>query len=381
MRSRAKSRTLARSRAQPAAPSAGPRHRLADIPERVAQLALGREVERIVPSHQQRVRPDLHHRRLAHGAVHALAAHQEEQIRLEARDLLEVLGDGIHAAIERMPGGEIGEDLPAGEDRRLERLGQPHRLGLRPLARDVVAEHEQGAPRLGQAARDGLDGLRARGRGSLDLISGAFPDLGLQPLAEEQLRADGEIDGPGGRRGRLPQRADGRHRDRGRVRVHLVGRARLLGERPHRLRLAQPREGREPAIVLELGGPVPGDDQDRGARHLGIEELAGELVRAAHHVRDDHAHLAADPVIAVGHGRHQPFVLAHHQALVAVLRDGGEDPGLGGARIGEEVFHPRVLERLQEEHSAGAGDRLAHGRPRGHAWAVMSGWRTGASMR
>jgi hypothetical protein len=78
-------------------------------------------------------------------------------------------------------------------------------------------------------------------------------------------------------------------------------------------------------------------------------------------VRDDDPELAADPVIAVGHRRHQPLVLAHDESLVVGLGQRREDAGLRRARIREQVLDARVLERLQEQHPAGAGDRLAHG--------------------
>ena len=240
---------------------------------------------------------------------------------------------GIVAAVERMPRREVREDLPAREHRRLEQLGQPHGLGLRALAPDVVAEHQHRALRLAEAPGDRLDGLRARRSRPLDLVVGVFADLRLQPFAMEQLRADREVDRPRGRRGGLAQRADGGHADGRRIRVHLIGAARFLGDGAHRLGLAQPGKGREPAIVLQLGRPVPRDDQQRRAGHLRIEELPGELVRAAHDVGDDDADLAADAVVAVGHRGHQPLVLADHQAVVAVLGDGREEPGLRGAGL------------------------------------------------
>ena len=263
-----------------------------------------------------------------------------------------------------MPRREVREDLPAREHRRLEQLGQPHGLGLRALAPDVVAEHQHRALRLAQAPGDRLHRLRARRPRPLDLVVGIFADLRLQPFAMEQLRADREVHGPRGRRGGLAQRADGGHADGRRIRVHLIGAARFLGDGAHRLGLAQPGKGREPAIVLQLGRPVPRDDQQRRAGHLRIEELPGELVRAAHDVGDDDADLAADAVVAVGHRGHQPLVLADHQPVVAILGDGREEAGLRGARVGEQVLHARVLQGLEEEHPAGAGDGLAHGLPR-----------------
>jgi hypothetical protein len=78
-------------------------------------------------------------------------------------------------------------------------------------------------------------------------------------------------------------------------------------------------------------------------------------------VRDHHPELAADPVVAVGHRRHQSLVLAHDELLVVVLGQGGEDAGLGRARVREEVVDARVLERLDQQHAAGTRDRLAHG--------------------
>ena len=50
---------------------------------------------------------------------------------------------------------------------------------------------------------------------------------------------------------------------------------------------------------------------------------------AAHHVGDDDADLAADAVIAVGHRRHEPLVLADDELLVLVLGERREDAGLG----------------------------------------------------
>ncbi len=180
--------------------------------------------------------------------------------------------------------------------------------------------------------------------------------------------------GPGGRRGGLAQRADGGHADGLGVRVHLVGAARFLGDRAHGLGLAQPGERGEPAIVLELRGPVARDHEQRGAGHLRVEELARELVGAAHDVRDDHADLAADAVVAVGHRGDQALVLADHQPVISILGDGGEEAGLRGPRVGEEILHTRVLERLEEQHAAGAGDGLAHGWPRSRLfeWAPLT---------
>src|SRR5262249_24093960 len=68
--------------------------------------------------------------------------------------------------------------------------------------------------------------------------------------------------------------------------------------------------------------------------------------------------------IAVGHGRHQPLVLAHDQPLIAVLGDGRKDARLGRARIGGEVLHAGVLQRLEEQHHARARDGLSPGVPR-----------------
>src|SRR5207245_10821135 len=71
-------------------------------------------------------------------------------------------------------------------------------------------------------------------------------------------------------------------------------------------------------------------------------------------------HLAADAVIAVGHRRHEPFMLADDELLVLVLGEGREDPGLGGAWIREEIIDPGVFQGLDEQHAAGTGDGLAH---------------------
>src|SRR2546425_9750791 len=53
-------------------------------------------------------------------------------------------------------------------------------------------------------------------------------------------------------------------------------------------------------------------------------------------------------------------VLADHEPLVAVLGERREDPGLRGTRVREEVLDARVLQGLEEQHSAGPGDGLAH---------------------
>src|SRR5262249_37870830 len=97
--------------------------------------------------------------------------------------------------------------------------------------------------------------------------------------------------------------------------------------------------------------------------NLRVEELAGQLPRAAHDVGDDDADVAAQTVIAVGHRGHEPFVLADDELLVLVLGERGEDPSLGGARVREEIVHARVLQGLDEQHAAGAGDGLAHWGP------------------
>src|SRR5262249_47581168 len=97
---------------------------------------------------------------------------------------------------------------------------------------------------------------------------------------------------------------------------------------------------------------------------LSVEELTGELMRAAHHVRDDDADLAAEPVIAIGHRRHEPLVLGDDEALVAILGERREDARLRRARIGDTIFDPPVLPGLEQQHPRRAGDGLAHGRPR-----------------
>src|SRR5262245_58328161 len=160
--------------------------RLAQGAQRVAQLALRGQVERVVPAHEKRVRADLHDSGLGHRAVHALATHEEEQVGLEPGDLLEVLRHGIHAAVEGMARREVDEDLAAREDGRLEELGEPHRLRLRPTAPHVVAEHEHRALRLAETLRDGLYRLRPRGARALDLIARALADLRLEPFAVEE---------------------------------------------------------------------------------------------------------------------------------------------------------------------------------------------------
>src|SRR3989454_4520447 len=359
-------RALLRALAGPARDPIGgveTRQRLAEVAQRLAQLALHRDVERIVAAHEQGVRPDLHHARLGDAAVHALTPDEEEDVRRQAADLLELVGDRIHAAVERMPGRKIREDLPGAEHRRLEHLGQPHGLGLRAVTPDVVAEHHHRAARLTEPPGDRLDRLRARGGRAFDPVLRGLSDLCLQPFSIEELRADGEVDRAGGWGGGLAERARGGDGDGRRVRVHLVRAARLLGDRAHGLGLAQAGKGRESAIILELGRPVPGDHDHGGAGDLGVEELSGELVRAPHHVRDDDADLAADPVVPVRHRGDEPFVLADHEPLVAVLGERREDPGLRGPRVREEVLDARVLQGLEEQHSAGAGDGLAHGLP------------------
>ena len=260
-----------------------------------------------------------------------------------------------------MAAGEVGEDLPARERRRLEQLGEGYRLRLRALSPHVVAEDDRGAAGRAEPPRDRLHALRARRRHALDAIAGVLTDLGLEPFLVQQRGADREVDGAGRIRGGLAERARGGHGDGGRIGAHLIGAARVLHERPHGLSLAQAGEGREPAKVLQLGHPVAGDDEQRGARVLGIEELPGELIGAAHHVRDHHPDLAAHPVIAVGHGGDEALVLGHHQPRLAGLGQRREDAGLSRARIGEQVVYPRVLEGLDEEHAAGAGDGLSHG--------------------
>src|SRR4029453_7752710 len=129
----------------------------------------------------------------------------------------------------------------------------------------------------------GFTPSRIRG---LDAVSRRLADLGLQALADQQLGADGQVDGTGGRRGGLAQGPRRRHRDGGGIRPNIVGAARLLGDRSHGFRLAEPGKRRETAVVLKLGGPVAGDDEQRGARDLGVEELPRELVRAPPHGGD-----------------------------------------------------------------------------------------------
>jgi hypothetical protein len=81
-------------------------------------------------------------------------------------------------------------------------------------------------------------------------------------------------------------------------------------------------------------------------------------------VGDDDPDLATDPVVAVGHRRHEPFVLAHHQPLIAILGESREDPGLRRTWVREEILDPRILQDLDQQHPAGAGNSLAHDLPR-----------------
>src|SRR2546428_8286647 len=57
-------------------------------------------------------------------------------------------------------------------------------------------------------------------------------------------------------------------------------------------------------------------------------------------------------------------MLADHETLIAILGERGEDPGLRGARVREEIFDARVLQRLEQQHPAGAGNGLSHRLPR-----------------
>src|SRR5262249_10065574 len=113
-----------------------------------------RELEGMGRAQEQGVRSYLDHRRLVHCAVDALAADEEEQIRLEPGHLLEVGRDGVHAAIERVPVGEIHEHLPRREHRRVQQLREPDGLGLGAAAPDVVAEHQHGTPGGAEPTRD-----------------------------------------------------------------------------------------------------------------------------------------------------------------------------------------------------------------------------------
>ena len=136
--------------------------RLGQVAQGVAHVALHGDVERIVTPHQQRVRAELNHEGLGHAAVHALTADEQDQVGAEPGDLAEVRRDRIRAAVERVPRREVREHVPGDEHRRLERLGELHRLGLSALPGDVVAEDDEGALRLTELARDRLDRLRAR---------------------------------------------------------------------------------------------------------------------------------------------------------------------------------------------------------------------------
>src|SRR4029450_13291502 len=78
---------------------------------------------------------------------------------------------------------------------------------------------------------------------------------------------------------------------------------------------------------------------------------------------DDDADLAADAMVAVGHRRHGALVLTDDELLVLVLGEGRKDTGPGGAGGREEIIDPRVLQGLDEQHAAGAGDGLAHESP------------------
>jgi hypothetical protein len=107
---------------RPAGRARQPRERVHEGAERVAHVALHGRVERVMPAHEHGVRPDLNHARLADAAVHALTADHEQHVGLHAGDLLEVLRHRVRPAVERVTIGEVHEDLPAREDRRLQRL-------------------------------------------------------------------------------------------------------------------------------------------------------------------------------------------------------------------------------------------------------------------
>jgi hypothetical protein len=160
-----------------------------------------------------------------------------------------------------VPGGKVREDLPGAEHRGLEYLGQPHRFGLGSLAPDIVAEDQNRTLRLAQPPGHRLDRLRTCRSWPFDPVLRRLSDLRFEPLAEEQLCTDGEIHRARGWRGGFAERAGGGHGDGRRIRGHLIGGARLLGQRAHRFSLGQAGKRREATIVLKFGRPVPGDDE------------------------------------------------------------------------------------------------------------------------
>ena len=172
-------------------------------------------------------------RGLGHAAVHALAADEEEQVRREAGDLLELLGDGIGAAVERMPRRGSSAKIC-----RLANTGASSGSASR-TASACAPSRQTSSPKIstGHCASPSRRAMastvcgRAAAPGRSIWYCAASPICASSPSRMEQLGADGEVHGPRGRRGRLAQRADGGHGDRRRVRVHLVGAARVLGDR------------------------------------------------------------------------------------------------------------------------------------------------------
>ena len=56
-------------------------------------------------------------------------------------------------------------------------------------------------------------------------------------------------------------------------------------------------------------------------------------------------------VVAVGHRRDRPFVLADHEPLITILGHRREDPRVRGAWAGEEMLAPPVLQGLEQQHA------------------------------
>ena len=75
----------------------------------------------------------------------------------------------------------------------------------------------------------------------------------------------------------------------------------------------------------------------------------------------DERRLAADAVVAIGHGEHDAFVQPHDQLQAGRIDEGVEEAGLIGAGIGEQVLDAGGLGLGHGEFAARAFERAAAG--------------------
>ena len=225
-----------------------------------------------------------------------------------------------------------------GIDRRADKLGELHQLGMRAAVRDRITGHDHRSLRPSQKIRRRLDrGLVAaqprchpRGRHEIDV------GIGTQDVAGQR-----EEHRPGGRR----QRGLG----------GTVHQTRQIGEAMHLRRPLDQRTGDGGKVGPQdrLGGDeallvLTGGEEDRRARLLRVVQHAHGVAQAGRDVEIDRRELARGLRVAVGH-RHDRGLLQSEQVAKLVLgRECIHQRQLCGARIAEQDLDAFLLEQIEE---------------------------------